>query len=353
MKKEKTIKTYQRKTKSGKITTVKSHTAKYDAAAEVAKKAARKKGAGGELKTRLTKMPDPKLELQNYLDELKKPVGGGITGLEPKESKKTPAKKQKKTAPKSSGLSSTEFKAWYHDPKSKEGKAAAKKLKEQVGAEKYKELNKKANDSYSSRGHISLFKSIGSDSTSKTAPKKTLKKPVGGGITGLEPKKKSTSSKDTDKGKLELVKPKSKSPSLDSLSKTQEKQLRTLGNKEVRSSKEEKDYRKLHLREAEINQRNSSNSEFTNWKNSHNQKVDLANNIEKEFRKVSNKKSSVTNPSLKSAENTFFKYPGFITDSKYVNKFIRAYNKASSEDRKKVSPDVLKAIESVRKLHKG
>nr|UVY15527.1 MAG: hypothetical protein [Bacteriophage sp.] len=224
MKKEKTIKTYQRKTKSGKITTVKSHTAKYDAAAEVAKKAARKKGAGGELKTRLTKMPDPKLELQNYLDELKKsrsgassdttktkkpapkkklkkPVGGGITGLEPKESKKGSCQEQKKTAPKSSGLSSTEFKAWYHDPKSKEGKAAAKKLKEQVGAEKYKELNKKANDSYSSRGHISLFKSIGSDSTSKTVSKKTLKKPVGGGITGLEPKKKSTSSKATAKEK--------------------------------------------------------------------------------------------------------------------------------------------------------
>lgn len=215
MKKEKTIRTYQRKTKSGKITTVKSHTAKYDAAAEVAKKAARKKGAGGELQAKLTKMPDPKLELQQYLDELKKsrsgassdtakttkpapkkklkkPVGGGITGLEPRETKKAPAKKQTKPAPKSSGLSSTEFKAWYHDPKSKEGRAAAKKLKEQVGAEKYKELNKKANDSYSSRGHISLFKSIGSDSTSKAAPKKPLKKPVGGGITGLEPNKKTT-----------------------------------------------------------------------------------------------------------------------------------------------------------------
>lgn len=224
MKKEKTIRTYQRKTKSGKITTVKSHTAKYDAAAEVAKKAARKKGAGGELQAKITKMPDPKLELEQYLDELKKsrsgassdtakttkpapkkklkkPVGGGITGLEPRETKKAPAKKQKKTAPKSSGLSSTEFKAWYHDPKSKEGKAAAKKLKEQVGAEKYKELNKKANDSYSSRGHISLFKSIGSDSTSKAAPKKPLKKPVGGGITGLEPNKKSTSSKDTGRKK--------------------------------------------------------------------------------------------------------------------------------------------------------
>jgi hypothetical protein len=222
MKKEKTIRTYQRKTKSGKITTVKSHTAKYDAAAEVAKKAARKKGAGDELQAKLTKMPDPKLELQQYLDELKKsrsgassdtvkttkpapkkklkkPVGGGITGLEPKETKKVPAKKQTKPAPKSSGLSSTEFKAWYHDPKSKEGRAAAKKLKEQVGAEKYKELNKKANDSYSSRGHISLFKSIGSDSTSKAAPKKPLKKPVGGGITGLEPNKKTTTKSKTPK----------------------------------------------------------------------------------------------------------------------------------------------------------
>ena len=179
MKKEKTIRTYQRKTKSGKITTVKSHTAKYDAAAEVAKKAARKKGAGGELQAKITKMPDPKLE--------------------PKETKKVPAKKQTKPAPKSSGLSSTEFKAWYHDPKSKEGRAAAKKLKEQVGAEKYKELNKKANDSYSSRGHISLFKSIGSDSTSKAAPKKPLKKPVGGGITGLEPNKKITTKSKTPK----------------------------------------------------------------------------------------------------------------------------------------------------------
>lgn len=167
MKKEKTIRTYQRKTKSGKITTVKSHTAKYDAAAEVAKKAARKKGAGDELQAKLTK--------------------------------KVPAKKQTKSASKSSGLSSTEFKAWYHDPKSKEGRAAAKKLKEQVGAEKYKELNKKANDSYSSRGHISLFKSIGSDSTSKAAPKKPLKKPVGGGITGLEPNKKTTTKSKTPK----------------------------------------------------------------------------------------------------------------------------------------------------------
>lgn len=258
MKKEKTIRTYQRKTKSGKITTVKSHTAKYDAAAEVAKKAARKKGAGGELQAKITKMPDPKLELEQYLDELKKsrsgassdtakttkpapkkklkkPVGGGITGLEPRETKKAPAKKQKKSAPKSSGLSSTEFKAWYHDPKSKEGKAAAKKLKEQVGAEKYKELNKKANDSYSSRGHISLFKSIGSDSTSKTVSKKTLKKPVGGGITGLEPKKKSTSSKDTGRKKDIVVSKATAKEKKSSWTKTSDTPLRKKGDMAVGS----------------------------------------------------------------------------------------------------------------------
>lgn len=226
MKKEKTIRTYQRKTKSGKITTVKSHTAKYDAAAEVAKKAARKKGAGGELQAKITKMPDPKLELEQYLDELKKSRSGASSDT---------AKKQKKTAPKSSGLSSTEFKAWYHDPKSKEGKAAAKKLKEQVGAEKYKELNKKANDSYSSRGHISLFKSIGSDSTSKTVSKKTLKKPVGGGITGLEPKKKSTSSKDTGRKKDIVVSKATAKEKKSSWTKTSDTPLRKKGDMAVGS----------------------------------------------------------------------------------------------------------------------
>lgn len=49
MKKEKQVKAYQRKTSSGKVVTVKAHTAKYDAAEEKAKKAAKsKKGAGDE-----------------------------------------------------------------------------------------------------------------------------------------------------------------------------------------------------------------------------------------------------------------------------------------------------------------
>lgn len=48
MKKEKQVKSYQRRTKSGKVVTVRAHTAKYDAA-EKAKEAAKKKGAGDEI----------------------------------------------------------------------------------------------------------------------------------------------------------------------------------------------------------------------------------------------------------------------------------------------------------------
>ena len=73
MKKEKQVKSYQRRTKSGKVVTVKAHTAKYDAA-EKAKEAAKKKGAGKELEDKFgkKKMPDPNLSMNEYLDELKK-----------------------------------------------------------------------------------------------------------------------------------------------------------------------------------------------------------------------------------------------------------------------------------------
>lgn len=47
MKKEKQVKAYQRRTKSGKVATVKAHTAKYDAADKAAE-VAKKKGAGEE-----------------------------------------------------------------------------------------------------------------------------------------------------------------------------------------------------------------------------------------------------------------------------------------------------------------
>lgn len=71
MKKEKQVKSYQRRTKSGKMITVRAHTAKYDAA-EKAKEAAKKKGAGDELENKKSKMPNHNLSMEDYLEELKK-----------------------------------------------------------------------------------------------------------------------------------------------------------------------------------------------------------------------------------------------------------------------------------------
>lgn len=57
MKKEKQIRSYKRRTKTGKIVTVKAHMAKYDAA-DKTKEVSKKEGAGKELKAKKNKMPD-------------------------------------------------------------------------------------------------------------------------------------------------------------------------------------------------------------------------------------------------------------------------------------------------------
>ena len=54
MKKEKKVRTYQRRTKSGKMITVRAHTASYEAA-EKAKEAAKKEGAGEEFSSKVKK----------------------------------------------------------------------------------------------------------------------------------------------------------------------------------------------------------------------------------------------------------------------------------------------------------
>lgn len=101
MKKEKQVKSYQRRTKSGKAVTVRAHTAKYEAA-DKAKEAAKKKGAGGELeakKAKVREMPNPSLPMNEYLDELKKrqqDVKEEVSASE-KETKKTPRKSDKKS----------------------------------------------------------------------------------------------------------------------------------------------------------------------------------------------------------------------------------------------------------------
>lgn len=228
MKKEKQVKSYQRRTKSGKVVTVKAHTAKYDAA-EKAKEAAKKKGAGKELEDKFgkKKMPDPNLSMNEYLDELKKgkskrSEGEGASMVEHngkqyfvnfktgkvetssgkpissngaiakavlskhKESRVTPKDKKpmvqttKSSAkPASSGpaFTASEFKEWYHGTGSAADKKVAKALRAQLGRSGYRKLEDEAIDNYSSRGHLSMFKRIsgGTDKASTTG--KRIKMP--------------------------------------------------------------------------------------------------------------------------------------------------------------------------------
>lgn len=121
MKKEKTVKTYQRRTKSGKVVTVRQHTAKYDAA-EKAMEAAKKKGAGDELKARMSKLHMKELlgeaaptdeEVAKYKEDVKarveeasgkeqkkkekkvRPVGSGTNGPTPKKKSEAKSKTDK------------------------------------------------------------------------------------------------------------------------------------------------------------------------------------------------------------------------------------------------------------------
>lgn len=91
MKKEKQVRSYKRRTKSGKIITVKAHTAKYEAADEKAKKSSKKEGAGKELEERKKKpvqleIPFGKEEEKKVLDEVKETAK--------KESTKKPTEKK-------------------------------------------------------------------------------------------------------------------------------------------------------------------------------------------------------------------------------------------------------------------
>ncbi len=135
MKKEKTIRTYQRHTKTGKVVTVKQHTAKYDAA-EALKEAAKKKGAGDELENLKKKVKPEKVKVEKPVED----------------------------AP-DYGFTADEYKAWYHwdqdaDPKNKSALKVEKALKKQMGTKAYNKYFDELTDSYSSRGHNKAFKGL-------------------------------------------------------------------------------------------------------------------------------------------------------------------------------------------------
>lgn len=188
MKKEKQVKSYQRRTKSGKVVTVKAHTAKYDAA-EKAKEAAKKKGAGKELEDKFgkKKMPDPNLSMNEYLDELKKGNSkkeSEVKEAAKKESKNKTPKVKKDTTNKSNisgqAFTAAEFKEWYRGTGSAADKKVAKALRAQLGRSGYRKFEDEAINNYSSRGHLSMFKKVGSvggETTSSTTKSKVTKKP--------------------------------------------------------------------------------------------------------------------------------------------------------------------------------
>lgn len=137
MKKEKTIRTYQRRTKSGKVVTVRQHTASYDAA-EKLREMAKKKGAGKELEDRKSKgMPDPSLPLEQYLDELSKRKKGSEAEDSDDVSKEAKKGAEKKTAKKvrpvgsgTNGPIPKKTKAWFNSSPSSFSKVTVSKDKD-------------------------------------------------------------------------------------------------------------------------------------------------------------------------------------------------------------------------------
>lgn len=126
MKKEKQIKSYTRRTKSGKTVTVRAHSAKYDAADDLAKSLLKKKGSGKEFELAVDKLVNEMADSGRLI---------------------VPVSKE-------------EFRAWYHEPDSIAGKAAGKKLRSVLGSKEYKKLDETASSGYSTKGHSKLYDTL-------------------------------------------------------------------------------------------------------------------------------------------------------------------------------------------------
>lgn len=210
MKKEKQVRSYKRRTKSGKTVTVKAHTAKYEAADEKAKEVSKKPGAGKELEERKKKAP---VQLETPFDkEEEKKVLEEVKDTFEKETKKKTAKK----------LSTKPTKVYKHiygpngngDPKKSAENNAAASIRESSAArdalsssdahtfeqfkrtKAYKDLSPAAKEwahYYKDGGWLKnnskKVRPVGSGTNGPTPKKKTEKKrPVGLGTNGPEPK---------------------------------------------------------------------------------------------------------------------------------------------------------------------
>lgn len=237
MKKEKKVRTYQRRTKSGKTITVRAHTASYEAA-EKAKEAAKKKGAGDEIAEK--KKKNWELPMDDFLKKLKEERDQkrddeetkNVEDEKPKKKsekkteKKTPTKKttkntagtgtngqesKKKTTTKKTdtkadtsepAFTRDEFKEWYRGTGSAADKKVAKALRKQLGRSGYRKFEDEAIDNYTSRGHLSMFKRVsGGSSTGSTKESNESKvSKVSSKVPKAKPEKKSV------KGSLGITK---------------------------------------------------------------------------------------------------------------------------------------------------
>lgn len=240
MKKEKKVRTYQRRTKSGKTVTVRAHTASYEAA-EKAKEAAKKKGAGDELSSKAKKGEEWKLPMDEFLKKLKderaqkredeepmkvedeqpkkkskkktekktlsentikkRTVGTGTNG--PEFKKKTTTKKMvAKVDDSEPAFTRDEFKEWYRGTGSAADKKVAKALRKQLGRSGYSKFEDEAISNYTSRGHLSMFKRVsGGSSTGSTKESNESKvSKVSSKVPKAKPEKKSV------KGSLGITK---------------------------------------------------------------------------------------------------------------------------------------------------
>ena len=132
MQKEKSVRTYQRKSKNGKVVTVRSYKAKYDAAEEARKEMAKRAGAGEEFK------------------------------------------KKKSSAPADLGFTADEFKIWANDLDEKEAKRIDKILVKKYGEKAVQKLADEINAG-NSRTHKAVFARLSSEGVKKTADKTTSK----------------------------------------------------------------------------------------------------------------------------------------------------------------------------------
>lgn len=131
MKKEKTVRTYKRRTKSGKMITVHAYKASYNAVEEARKASTKKDGAGSELSKKKADVEENPL-----------------------------------------GFSADDYKAWYHwdmenDANNEAALRVEKALTKKMGKKAYNKYLEDMSNSYSARGHKKAHQSLLDEHTAR------------------------------------------------------------------------------------------------------------------------------------------------------------------------------------------